>query len=428
MGEINEKNLENYSNPIFIEGVENILEQMKKKICKVILKDGNKGTGFFCNMPFPDKDHLLPSFITNNHLINEKYLKEEKEIMVKLNNDKVIKIIKLEDKIKYTNKDYDITLIEIKKEDEIDDFLEIDDNILNDPGLGYIGNSIYLIHYPSYPNGENVAVSFGVLKSIYENKKYNFIHYCCTENGSTGSPILNSSKNKVIGIHIQNGKDNQNYNIGTFLYNFIKEFNNNYNNKNERLDEIKNESDIKKYENEITLKYRNVYSQIKIFGCRFVEKNKDKCKIIYMGKEQELSPYLEIKDKIDIIEIKLKINECLHDMSYMFYGCTDLISIPDAWKLDIKEVKSMNEMFCGCISLKDLTDIHKWNINVDKINVAFIFFCCSSLESLSEDNEWYANLLKYQRKGLFRTKFSYEGNNIRNFKRRIEKQKSKFLK
>ena len=35
-------------------------------------------------------------------------------------------------RIKYTNKEYDITIIELKKEDEINDFLELDELIIND--------------------------------------------------------------------------------------------------------------------------------------------------------------------------------------------------------------------------------------------------------------------------------------------------------
>ena len=42
------------------------------------------------------------------------------------------------------------------------------------------------------------------------------MHTCSTENGPSGSPILNLSNNKVIGIHKQSSK-NFNYNIGTCL-------------------------------------------------------------------------------------------------------------------------------------------------------------------------------------------------------------------
>ena len=420
---INEKELNDYPKPIFIEGVETILNQMKNNIGKICLEDGTTGTGFFCKIPFPDFEHLLNVFITNNHIINEKYLNEENKIFIKINNDKYTKTINLKNKIKYTNKEYDITVIEIKNEDEINDFLELDENILNDPGLGYIGNSIYLIHYPSYPNGTKVAVSYGVLKRSFEDKKYNFKHYCCSQYGSSGSPILNTSNYKVIGLHKQAGNNQQNYNIGVFLYNFINEFNNCFNNKeksniienksianvkeksniienknninfkeklniieNKKIENVKEKSNnniiINNYENIITIQYRNDYGKIKLFGETFIKNNKDKCKIIFNNKEFELLSYLNIKDNIDIIEIKLKIIKIITNMDHMFWGCTQLISIPDAYKLDTSHVTTMEEMFCGCISLSYLQNIDKWNLQQLKY-WGYIFFCCSSLKSIS---------------------------------------------
>ena len=55
---------------------------------------------------------------------------------------------------------------------------------------------------------------------------YNFKHYCCTEDGSSGSPILNI-KNKVIGIHKESLP--KKYNIGSFLYYSIKKYVDKYN-------------------------------------------------------------------------------------------------------------------------------------------------------------------------------------------------------
>ena len=55
------------------------------------------------------------------------------------------------------------------------------------------------------------------------------MHYCSTGNGSSGSPILNLSNNKIIGIHKQSTKTEE-YNIGAFLCNSIKEYISLYNN------------------------------------------------------------------------------------------------------------------------------------------------------------------------------------------------------
>ena len=49
------------------------MEQMKKCVCKIKLKD-IQGTGFFCKIPFPDINKCLPVIITNNHIINEELL------------------------------------------------------------------------------------------------------------------------------------------------------------------------------------------------------------------------------------------------------------------------------------------------------------------------------------------------------------------
>ena len=142
--------------------------------------------------------------------------------------------------MKYTNKDYDITIIEIKEEDEIKSFLELDDKIINDiinnsdENNDYIDETLYIIQYPE----GQLSVSYGILQNIFVDKKYNFNHKCCTRRGSSGSPILNL-KNKIIGIH----KEGTNkYNKGTFLNYPIKEFiKQNYINESEN--EIKNGKD-----------------------------------------------------------------------------------------------------------------------------------------------------------------------------------------
>ena len=85
INEIKEIYLEDYPIPITSESTEIILSQMKKCICKIYMNNGNKGTGFFCKIPFPDKNKLLKVLITNNHVINETSL-NKKEIKILFNN------------------------------------------------------------------------------------------------------------------------------------------------------------------------------------------------------------------------------------------------------------------------------------------------------------------------------------------------------
>ena len=60
---------------------------------------------------------------------------------------------------------------------------------------------MYIIQYPCFYENQQLAVSYGIIKNRFIDKEYNFKHYCCTEKGSSGSPILNINNNKLIGIH-----------------------------------------------------------------------------------------------------------------------------------------------------------------------------------------------------------------------------------
>ena len=68
------------------------------------------------------------------------------------------------------------------------------------------------------------------MKDILKGKQIN--HYCNTEDGSSGSPILSLDNFKVIGVHY-GGSKNKNFtiNYGTFINYAIKELNNKYKNE-----------------------------------------------------------------------------------------------------------------------------------------------------------------------------------------------------
>ena len=81
----------------------------------------------------------------------------------------------MDNRITYTNKKYDTTIIEIKQKDNITDFLSLENNIQESSDEFYIGNSIYAIQYPSI-NETIPFVSYGIIskKSI---EYHQFIHY-----------------------------------------------------------------------------------------------------------------------------------------------------------------------------------------------------------------------------------------------------------
>ena len=335
-------------------------------------------------------------FITNNHTINEKYFKEENEIKIKTNDNKNINIININNRFKYTNKIQDITIIEIKEnEANIIDFFEFDDdNLFNNYNSKFIGQSIYILHFLDNFYIEKVAVSYGVLKSAFKEKNFNIIHYYCSENCLLGSPILNLTNYKVIGIHKQ--KCDKDYHLVSFLFNAIQDYIEKYNeNKNKENKLLCNNKIIEeKYLDEITIKYKfGNDKKIRLFGYNFVVNNKQNCKIVVNGEEQELCEWLDIsniKSKKYLLEIKLKGINNIINMSYIFSNCTSLISCSNISKMNTIKIIDMSYIFHNCSSLLYLPDISNWKTS-NVINMSGMFFNCSSLLSLPDISKWDTN-------------------------------------
>jgi len=235
---IQEKLIEEQPIPVSLEGTKKIIFQMENCICQIYSKNGEKGTGFFCKIPF--NNNFLPVLITNNHVLNEKDIENNNIIDLSINNEKKeIKKIKIDNlRKKYTNseKKTDITIIEIRpNKDRIKNYLELDEKDLYEnekiKELEYRKKSIYILHYPE---GE-LKVSYGLINDIINNKTIN--HYCNTKGGSSGSPILSLKTFKVIGIHY-GSTNNINMNCGVHIKKAIDLFNeHNYLLDNEQLNQ-----------------------------------------------------------------------------------------------------------------------------------------------------------------------------------------------
>ena len=105
--------------------------QMKNCICKIKTNNKLNITGFFCKIPFPHPQNLLPVLITKNILDNN-IISNGTKINFTMNNEEDSYSISINNSRKiYTNKNKDITIIEIIKEDKlkIDSFLNVDENI-----------------------------------------------------------------------------------------------------------------------------------------------------------------------------------------------------------------------------------------------------------------------------------------------------------
>ena len=346
-----EIDLEDHSNPISLEQMEHIIKQMKKSIFKIKCEKG-VGTGFLCLIPFPTKLNLLPTLITNNHVLSENDIAINQKIDYLYNDDKDSNSIIIdENRKKYTNKDYDVTIIEIKpNEDKIDinSFLEVDDGIYEDNiNQIYKQKSIYILHYPK---SGNIKISHGVIKNINENN-YNIGHLCVTFGGSSGGPLINLSNYKVIGVH-KGGISRNKINVGTVIIGPIKEFHNNFNNlKNEKKVIEKNEIKKEIFDVPIIEVLKAEYTNVANIMAKDLEqfKNKDiydiikftiKLKVENLYEWEVYHKPSEIKDHFKKIHKELTNNfmEITKDKAEIFQNVSTWAD--DSIKTHIKEIES----------------------------------------------------------------------------------------
>ena len=314
-----EQDIASSPEPVSYEGTKKILDQMDNSVCRIF--NGKKGTGFFTKIPYNNK--LLPVLITNNHIIGQNDIKNNESITLYIHNykDQNTKTIKLDNnRLRYTNEKLDVTIIEIKENsDNLNNkYLVLDEKIKkycesnkkDDSSLKniYSSNSIYILNYRE---DKNIVVSYGKSPALSTDSE--IYHYCCTKEGSSGSPILLINNQKLIGIHCGYDK-HYNYNCGKLLSSSIKEFQKIKNNlliinkqgieeKNE-IKEIKEKNEIKeiKDKNEIKeIKDKNEIKEIK-------EKNKiKKIKEIYEIKEIKENNYIQAEFKIEQELNKVKV-------------------------------------------------------------------------------------------------------------------------
>ena len=334
--------------------------------------------------------NLLPVLITNYHVIKDSLFEKKINLMI---NDENIEIELESNRKVYLSEKYNITILEITKNDglDINSFLELDEQIFKENSSNdiYEQYSIFFLQNSEYSKGK--------ISRLHKDN-FTFEYSGITKPYSIGSPIININNYKVIAIHKENKEE---YNIGVFIkkpiLNFIK--------KKEIIGNLEKE----KFKDEITIIYNRDISIpdrfkistgnhffngekssiYKLFGEEFVENNKNKCKIIINEKEYKLCSYLneenEIKD--DIFDIKLKGINNIKNASNLFDGCQSLVSLPDISKWDTSNVNDMRCLFSRCCSLTYLSDISNWNTsNVKKMNA--MFFNCQSLSLLPDISKW----------------------------------------
>ena len=227
-----------------------------------------------------------------------------------------------------------------------------------------------------------------IINNYNENNiNYETIYYL---NQFQNNNIINELKNVIECRGVKNKFNN--------LYNFYSKMN---------IDEIGLIYDVKDLK------------EVRLFGKDFVEKNKDNCKLIIEGIEEDLKEmhnfgYFFGTYK-EIFEIKLKGITNMTDLSYMFYECSSLLSLTDISKWNTTIITNMSNMFNTsekreiyneplfgiqlgiCESLFSYTinnskltllpDISEWDTsNVNSMNN--MFYDCSSLLSLPDISNW----------------------------------------
>ena len=206
---------------INIEQLQKIINLSKKSVVKIIKQD-MWSTGVLCNVHFPDKK-TLPLLITCNHMLNENDISVGKKIDFSLDNGKIFYQILIDETRKvYTNKLYDITFIEIKKNDGLDisSFLEVDPKIFFYDEKELNNKQVCLL---SYPQGKEFQFSNGKIIKLMDDG-HQILHLCSTTYGCAGGPIIDLDNNYVIAIH--RGANNKKlFNIGIFVKKPLEEFN-----------------------------------------------------------------------------------------------------------------------------------------------------------------------------------------------------------
>jgi hypothetical protein len=333
--DLNEENIVNQDNMIYNFNILMKIENAKleQKVCKIILEINKdkamSATGFFCDIPSKEIKVLL----TNNHIIDEKFLIKEKKLTfsIEINGKEDKHEINLEyDRYIYTNKELDFTIIEILREDNINDFFNIDENFFQSEN--YIDQQLFSMQYPK---GNNLQISFGKIinkKFISKNKNNLFIYDIGTESGSSGSPIISVNNLKVIGLHKAGSKytdKNKKINIGICL---------------DKVIEIIPKKENIILENVIYCKYNISESEcgknVKIYNNKSDAGKKIK-RIIINKKEETNEKLKEGKYKFQregMHFIELHMEETLNDLSYLFCDLSlEEVSLPSLNIINLKE-------------------------------------------------------------------------------------------
>jgi len=379
------------------------LFQKKDWVCLINFETDTKGitlnngigNGFFCKL----NDSNIPfqkALFTNNHVLNEKNIKKNKKIKLKYKQNKTIieKIMEISEKRKtYTNAEIDYTCVEIFDEDEINNFFEIDKDIIVNKWL-LTNQEIFILQYNK---SKELVFSPGKILKIEDNK---MLHYSITGSGSSGSPLIRRRRDElkyIVGIHMGTIKNNKYANIAITFDSIIEDLKL----KIIKQSKIKIIAHIKITKDKHTTRIIGSYEEYERDNEKDIENDEEKKKINdvkykidssnLVKNEEEIKNSLIFIDKKKIdFKYKYTFNKGNHEIIYifhnlltatnfMFYKCTDLCDI-DLSNFNTKNVTNMSFMFHRCESL---TSLKLANLNTEKVrNMSGMFNECEKIKEL----------------------------------------------
>ena len=202
-----------------------LIDTLRESVVRIEIKNPHIiSTGFFIKINLKKKEYKF--LFTCEHSIPKEIIDSKTKISIYYGrkNEEIKKKIILDNDQRYIKqiKDLDVTIIEIKEEDNIYENRFLHPDLNYKMGLEhYLNSQVYTAGYPivDIHKGDK-HYSAGIIKQVYNNG-YIFTHNCDTKEGSSGGPIINYDK-LVIGMHFGNLEE-QNINVGTFIGVIINE-------------------------------------------------------------------------------------------------------------------------------------------------------------------------------------------------------------
>ena len=101
-------------------------------------------------------------------MLDDNDIKEGNTVEITINEEKAKSIEINKERIKYTSEKLDVTIIEIKEEEDgISQYIDLDENDCKKDEkmfeFQYRNKSIYILHYPK----GNLSISYGVINNLY---------------------------------------------------------------------------------------------------------------------------------------------------------------------------------------------------------------------------------------------------------------------